>query len=173
MKSIFRFNSINKKILYAGSISLILVAGAIILCAAYFTWSASVTGAESELVVLSQYEAGKITSILHEPMQSAEALAETLTGPYLIGKPLPRDDVIQIMGGIMGSHPLYNGVFTMWEANAYDRLDSRYAGRDGYTSTGRMNLYWYREGGEYMRMAYEPDSDDVSSDYLQDYYTIP
>ena len=173
MKSVITINSINKKILYAGSISLILVAGVIILCAAFFTWSASVTGAESELVVLSQYEAGKITSILLEPMQSAESLAETLTGPYLNGKPLPRDDVIQILGGIMANHHLYNGVYTMWEADAYDQFDRRYAAKDGYASTGRMNIYWYREDDEVMRMIYDSDSDDASIDYLQDYYTIP
>lgn len=173
MNSFFAINSINKKILYAGSLSLIIVAGVIILCAAFFTWSASISGAESELIVVSQYQAEKIHSILMEPMQSAGALADTLTGPYLTGRPLPRENVIQIMGGLMANHPLYNGIFTMWEPDAYDTLDRRYAGRDGYASTGRMNLYWYREGDEILRMDYEPDSDDSSSDYLQDYYTIP
>jgi hypothetical protein len=38
--------------------------------------------------------------------------------------------------------------------NAYDRADSRYAGKNGFSSTGRMNMYWYREDGVEQRMIY-------------------
>lgn len=173
MVSLFSSSSINKKILYAGSFSLLIVAGVIILFAGLSTYNTSVSGAENELRILSDSEAMAVSAVILEPMHSAEALAEILMGPYETGKQLPREEVIPIIGGILKNHPLYNGVYTMWEENAYDQADSRYAGRDGYSSSGRMNLYWYREGDTVERMMYESDYNDTESDYTQEYYTIP
>lgn len=171
----FRFsvNSINKKILYAGSLSLLVVAGVIILFAAISTYTSSIYDAEKELQILADSEAEKVISVLDEPMSSAEALSEVMLGPYSSGKPISRNDVISVIGGIMKNHPLYNGVYTMWEADAYDKADARYAGIDGYAGSGRMNVYWYREGDVIERMIYDGTSDDVVTDYGLDYYTIP
>ena len=173
MVSLFSVSSINKKILYAGSLSLLVVASVIILFAAFSTYNTSVSGAEDELKILADAQAEAIKGVLLEPMHSTESLAEVLLGPYSAGKPLPREEVESIIGGILKNHPLYNGVYTMWEENAYDRADSRYAGKNGFSSTGRMNMYWYREDGVEQRMIYESDSVDTETDYTQDYYTIP
>lgn len=173
MVSLFSVSSINKKILYAGSLSLLVVASVIILFAAFSTYYTSVSGAEDELKILADAQAEAIKGVLLEPMHSTESLAEVLLGPYSAGKPLPREEVESIIGGILKNHPLYNGVYTMWEENAYDRADSRYAGKNGFSSTGRMNMYWYREDGVEQRMIYESDSVDTETDYTQDYYTIP
>jgi methyl-accepting chemotaxis protein len=147
MVSLFTFSSINKKILFAGSLSLLVVAGVIILFSAFSAYNTSVSSAKDELRILADGQAKAITGVLLEPMHSTEALAEVLLGPYSEGKPLPRDEVERIIGGILKNHPLYNGVYTMWEANAYDGADSRYAGVQGFSRSGRMNMYWYRETG--------------------------
>ncbi len=173
MVSLLSFRSINKKILFAGSLSLLVVAGVIILFAAFSTYNTSVSSAKDELRILADAQAEAITGVLLEPMHSTEALAEVLLGPYSEGKPLGRDEVERIIGGVLKNHPLYNGVYTMWEENAYDRADSRYKGTNGFSSSGRMNMYWYRENGVEQRMMYEPDSVDTETDYQQDYYTIP
>jgi hypothetical protein len=93
--------------------------------------------AEKELQILADSEAEKVISVLDEPMSSAEALSEVMLGPYSSGKPISRNDVISSIGGIMKNHPLYNGVYTMWEADAYDKADARYAGIDGYAGSVR------------------------------------
>ncbi len=173
MVSLFSVSSINKKILYAGSLSLLVVASVIILFAAFSTYNTSVSGAQEELRIIADAQAEAITGVLLEPMHSTEALAEVLLGPYSAGKPITREEVSLIISGILKNHPLYNGVYTMWEENAYDRADSRYAGINGFSSTGRLNMYWYREDGAEQRMIYEPDSVDTETDYTQDYYTLP
>ncbi|MDD1725101.1 MAG: methyl-accepting chemotaxis protein [Methanospirillum sp.] len=173
MPSLLSLNSVYKKILIAGSISLILVAGVIILFSAVSAYSNSVTVAEEKLTTISLLQAQNVTAVLSEPMHSAEVLAASLNGPYMAGKPLSRREVDKIMGGIISVHPGYNGVYTMWEADAYDGKDSLYAGKEGFGSTGRMNMYWYRENGRTERMMYDPASDDVESDYSNEYYTIP
>ncbi|PWR75926.1 methyl-accepting chemotaxis protein [Methanospirillum stamsii] len=173
MAALFSINSISKKIIYAGSFSLILVAGVIILFAAVAAYNSSISGAEKELRITADLEAEKVTQLLNEPMHSAEALAEILMGPYEGKSPLSRDEVVPIIGGMLGNHPLYNGVYTMWEADAYDQSDSSYAGKNGFGSSGRMNMYWFREDGAFERMIYDPLSDDAQTDYINDYYTIP
>ena len=173
MRQIFTLTSINKKIVIAGSISLILVAGFIILFAALSTYSSSVTGAEKDLSNVASYQAELVRADLDESMKTAENLASVLTGPYISGNPIPRTDVSPILNQVLTDHPLYNGVYTMWESDAYDRADAQYAGTDGYAALGRMNLYWYREGGNPIRDLYKPDYNDVTEDYTRDYYTLP
>ena len=173
MRSFFSINSINKKILYAGSFALILVAGFIILFSAFFTYSSSVSDAESDLLVQAYSEAEQVSSILMEPMNSAQTLSEVLSGPYKAKTPLKREDVVRITSDILNNHPIYNGIYTMWEADAYDKADSKYKGLDGYASSGRMNVYWYRKDGKAERMMYESDYNDNESDYSREYYTIP
>ena len=113
MVSLFSVSSINKKILYAGSLSLLVVASVIILFAAFSTYNTSVSGAQEELRIIADAQAEAITGVLLEPMHSTEALAEVLLGPYSAGKPIAREEAGLIIGGILKNHPLYNGVYTM------------------------------------------------------------
>ena len=173
MASFFSIRSINKKILFSGSISLLVVASVIISFAAYSTYNTSVSGAEEELKIIADAQVGNIARIFLEPMQSAQSLGDALLGPYSAGKPLSREESSLIISGILKNHPLYNGVYTMWEENAYDGADSRYAGNNGFPESGRMNIYWYQEEGVEYRMMYDTGSADSDYEYQQDYYTIP
>jgi methyl-accepting chemotaxis protein len=165
--------SINKKILLSGSIALILVAGAIILFTAFATYSSSVSGAEADLRITSHYQAEQVRAKLENTMKTSETLASLVSGTVHSERPIPRDDLLLVLGQILTDNPLYNGVYLMCEENAYDRLDARYAGKSGYGASGRMNQYWYRQEGKPVRMVYDPDNDDAGTDYTLDYYTLP
>ncbi|OQB38311.1 MAG: Sensory rhodopsin I transducer [Euryarchaeota archaeon ADurb.Bin165] len=173
MAGFLSIRSINKKILFAGLISLLVVASVIITFAAFSTYNTSVSGAEEELRIIADAQAGNIARVFLEPMQSAQSLGDALLGPYSAGKPLSREESSLIISGVLKNQPLYNGVYTMWEENAYDCADSRYAGNYGFPEDGRMNIYWYREDGEIYRMMYDTGSADSEYEYQQDYYTIP
>jgi len=173
MLHIFSHNSINKKILLAGSISLLVVAGVIILFAALSTYGATESAARTDLTNIASYQAERVRETLAEPMEVAEGLASVIKGPYLEGQPLDRSETLPMLKQVISDHPLYNGVYTMWEADAYDHADTRYAGKEGYAQAGRMNQYWYREAGNPVRKMYDADYDDVGSDYTLDYYTLP
>jgi methyl-accepting chemotaxis protein len=173
MRHLFSVTTINKKILLAGSIALILVAGVIILFAAFSTYSSSVSNAEAELTSIADYQSELVRSTLQSSMKTSDNLVSILLGTVHTQKQIPREDIIPLLGQILTDNPLYNGVYLMFEANAYDNADAKYAGRDGYSATGRMNQYWYREEGKPVRMMYDPKSDDAATDYQLDYYTIP
>lgn len=173
MADILNLSSINKKILYTGSFALLLVAVVIISFAAVSTYQTSIASAEQELRSSAVYQAALVSTELSEPLKTAENLVSILSGPLLDRKPLSRDEVISLLGRILADHPEYNGVFTMWEADAYDQADSRYAGTDGYAASGRMNQYWFREEGKPVRYQYESDYNDIAEDYSLDYYTLP
>jgi len=167
-----RITSINRKIVFAGSLSLLVVAGVIIIFSALSTYSSSMDDAERELSNVARYHAEQVSARLDDSLQSAENLASVLSGPRVAGKPIPRDDVHQMLGQILTDHPLYNGVYTMWEADMYDNADASYAGINGYAASGRMNQYWFREDGAAVRYQYESDYDDASEDYSRDYYIL-
>lgn len=166
-------STINQKILAAGSVSLLLVAGVIILFAAFSTYDTSVATAEEELTNSANYQAALIHADLNEVLTVAESLSSAMLGPIEKGEPLPRESVQGMLEKVLVDNALFNGVFTMWEADAYDKADASYAGREGYAASGRMNLYFYRENGTVAVYEYEPDYDDVGNDYLLDYYVLP
>lgn len=165
--------TINQKILAAGSVSLILVAGVIILFAAFSTYDTSVASAEEELTNIAHYQAALIHTDINEALNVAESLSSAMLGPIEKGDPLPRKSVQGMLEKILVDNQLFNGVFTMWEADAYDKADTAYAGKDGYAASGRMNQYFYRENGSVAVYEYEPDYDDVGNDYQLDYYVLP
>jgi methyl-accepting chemotaxis protein len=165
--------SINKKILFAGSISLLVVAGVIITFAAFSTYSSTVSTAEEELANIAAYQAEQVRGDLDKSMSTARNLNSMIQGPYLSGKPLSRESLSHMIGKIIADNPRYNGVYTMWETDAYDKADAKYAGKDGYAASGRLNVYWYRDNGTPTHYEYESDYDDVGQDYTREYYTIP
>lgn len=173
MRPLFAHTSINKKIIYTGSISLLVIAGVIILFAAISTYSSSVSTAEKELTSTASFQAERVRSDLDTSMNIAKNLDSVIQGPFLSGKPLSRESLSPIIGKVLTDHPLYNGVYTMWESNAYDGIDTQYAGKDGYATSGRLNVYWYRDNGTPSRFLYESTYDDIGSDYSREYYTLP
>ena len=44
------------------------------------------------------------------------------------------------------NNPDILGVYTLWEPNAFDGLDSQYANTDGNDATGRFIPYWVHGG---------------------------
>lgn len=46
------------------------------------------------------------------------------------------------------STPLTSALWVIWEPNAFDGQDAKFAGRDGYDASGRMVSYWVAQGGQ-------------------------
>ncbi|MBB2940955.1 methyl-accepting chemotaxis protein [Actinoplanes lutulentus] len=71
---------------------------------------------------------------------------------------------------VLAAHEDYLGIWTGWDANAFDGRDRRYRNADATTdATGRFVPYWYRDGD---KLALTPlTSYDQSGD--GDYYLVP
>ncbi len=75
----------------------------------------------------------------------------------------------QTLKDILEITPLIFGVWTVWEPDALDGQDAKFANTEGHDATGRFVPYWNRSGGIHL----EPCMDYNSSDKQGDYYQIP
>lgn len=63
-------------------------------------------------------------------------------------KQFTRDQFNDILKGILERETAYLGLWTCWEANAFDGLDAEYAGKTAHDATGRFIPYWNRGSGK-------------------------
>ncbi len=71
---------------------------------------------------------------------------------------------------VLGGHPEFLGVWTGWEANAFDKRDASFrSADDGHDATGRFVPYWFRDGSK-ISLAPLADYDKAGPG---DYYQIP
>ena len=59
-----------------------------------------------------------------------------------------RDQFNEMLKGILERETAYLGLWTCWEANAFDGLDAEYAGKPAHDATGRFIPYWNRGSGK-------------------------
>ncbi len=165
----FDFRSIKQKILFFGGFALLLVAACIIGYAAFALNSEAIAAAHDEMNSIAEREAAYIGKVLEEPYFTASSTASGLVGIREKNSHFARSDVMSLLEGILKDHPLYNGIYTIWEPGVFDGLDEQYKLRDGYDKTGRLRIYWYRDAdGNLVRKLYDETTNDPGS-----YYDIP
>lgn len=77
---------------------------------------------------------------------------EDLVSAVKTVKQLPAQQRRTVMNSILKNHlehyPNMLGVWTIWEPNALDNLDSYYQNTEGHDATGRLVSYWVRHKGK-------------------------
>jgi methyl-accepting chemotaxis protein len=166
--------SVNKKILFAGSCALLLAVVVIIFFAAITTYNSSAEVSQQSLDNMAKYQTERVYATLNSVMTSAETFSSVLAGQHRSETPLPRDQLSPMLVQILEDNPNFYAIYTMWEENAYDGLDSQYSNIDPYSKSGRVNIYVARDDdGNPQAMVDEEEYDDLAEDYTSDYYVIP
>jgi len=116
----------------------------------------------SQITELSNENAGNITEVtagavdafLEVPIDEVRTLADLMG---FIDEAIPpegrRDAINYFLNSVSRKNPQYIGVWAVFEPNALDGLDSRYANTPGYDSTGRYVSYFVNDNG---KMSSEP-----------------
>ena len=82
---------------------------------------------------------------LETAIDAARTLAQVLEA-LKNGAHQNRENVNQILKRILEGDQNFVGVWTCWEPNAFDNMDSQYVNQPGHDETGRFIPYWYRNG---------------------------
>ncbi len=90
----------------------------------------------------------EVRAELEVGMDAARTLAHTFEGIKNSGDVPSRKVLDNIQASILKGNPTFLGVWTVWEPNALDGLDSEYANTPGHDATGRYIPYWYSDGGK-------------------------
>lgn len=176
-----QIKSIRLKILGASGLGIILIA--ILLLALSATSmrqmaqkaiEESIQNAEANVSILSRQFSNRISGKLEEAMVTARTMASAFSGvkDEKASVELEREEVNNLLKTVLLRNPDFKATFTCWEPDAFDGLDSGYAGaaETGHDSTGRLIPYWFRSGSD--AVAVKP-----CANYLTpgpgDYYQLP
>jgi len=106
---------------------------------------------------------------LEIPMDAARTLAQIMGRFEDLEPERRRDEYNMMLKGVLEANPGFLGVWSCWEPNALDGLDSMYVNKPESDSTGRFIPYWHRVNGQIGMeplVGYDEKGDG-------DYYQIP
>ncbi len=163
----FKFKSIQARILTFTGFCLLLTAAAIIAYAAVSLRQTATRAAEARMMAAAQSHAASIKARIEVAQDIARTLAAECTAMKSQGLSISREDINGLLKQILIENPDFLGVYVLWEPNAFDGLDAEYINKAGSSETGRYVPYWNR--GVEGRLTLEPviESDMAVSDYYQ------
>lgn len=161
-----RLGSIQFKISLWTGLCLLLTSGVIITYAALALRNTAAKAAEERAIGVAEQHAGAVRAELEVAFDTARTLAQVLASTRSSSEnstALSREQVNAMLRQILVDNPQLVGVWTLWEPDAFDGQDARYANTEGHDQTGRLLPYWTRnEQGE---IAVEPLTDYETAEW--------
>ncbi len=121
---------------------------------------------------LAEKHAETIRSQLESVMSVARTMAQVMEQFDNLEPEERRADYEVMIKGVVEANPNFFGIYTIWEPEALDGRDAEFVGKEGYDSSGRANIYYYRDETNKVVRDQEP-----AETYLNpgegDYYQIP
>ncbi len=138
--------SIQTKIALWAGLCLFLATVIIIGYATFSLRNIAIEMAKKNIIAVSEYQAGVIKAQLEVAIDTARTNAQTLSAIKNKENPLilSREQISIMMRQILIKNPQFNGVYTVWEPNAFDGQDEKYVNTKGHDQTGRFMAYWNR-----------------------------
>jgi len=124
-----------------------------------------IAGDDAQDIAMNQakVEALSIRNELESGLTTARAFAQGLSGKLTdgSGSGLSRKQVEAMVEQILVQNPNFNGIYTIWEPDAFDRNDTRFVNAPGHDESGRFNAYFSRgaDGQIYHDPAYGYETD--------------
>ncbi|MCG8530832.1 MAG: methyl-accepting chemotaxis protein [Desulfovibrionales bacterium] len=144
-----QFRSLKAKMLTLLLVSFVLLIGALLTISLYFTRMDAVNNArtiteriatEQVLLIKEQFNAG---------FHYARALRDVLVTSKTSETPQTRKQMTQHMYEMLKANKSFFGVWTVWEADAFDANDTLFTNAPEHSSPdGRFVPYWNRSGGQ-------------------------
>ena len=92
---------------------------------------------------LAGTQAAEVATRLEGALYTARSMAQAFQG-LKAANAANRAAADGLMKSVLEGNPEYLGVWTVWEPNAFDGEDARYAGTAAHDATGRYIPYWNR-----------------------------
>jgi C4-dicarboxylate-specific signal transduction histidine kinase len=125
--------------------------------------------AENEARNIASYMSHDVAKSVEVYFRDAMTITQTYSENFLVYRKnkLPRKTIYSLMKGSLRIDSNFLAVWTMWEPNAYDNNDSEFRNDNIHDQKGSFAIAYYFNGRKI-----EQEINDTS-DYRQDYYTIP
>ena len=171
-KNIFS-RSLQAKLILAIGLCLLIVGGTIITYAAITSYNNSIQSAKEIAIGQAEKEAISVKAQIEVALDAARTLSQSLAAIKVNDQPvsLNREQVSGMLHKVLVDNPDFLGIYTLWEADAFDGKDSEYVNTEGHDATGRFIPYWNR-GGENGSIRLDTLL-DYETPGIGDYYLIP
>ncbi|WP_051541866.1 methyl-accepting chemotaxis protein [Clostridium lundense] len=160
--------SIKSKMLVFILVPVLLIFSVIIAFQASTTKQLVESDAQQYLLSQGKENSALIKGDLEVALDSARSVSNIFSNMDGI-KPEDRRKIANLdMKNLLEDNPNFLGIWTVWEPNALDGLDSQYSNKNGCDSTGRFNIYWTNYNGKIAsQLATEPNKYDAT------WYNVP
>ncbi|HHX65320.1 MAG TPA: HAMP domain-containing protein [Chloroflexi bacterium] len=161
--------SIRTMIVLQTGLCLLLLAGISTGYAAITQRNTALASAQDQLAAVASNQASEVAGEMNLALSTTRTLAQALAAMRKDqGRP-SRDQVNSILQQVLEENPMFLGIYTLWEPNAFDQQDTMHRGQKGHDHTGRFIPYWRRGGDD---IILEPLK-DYEVEGAGDYYQIP
>ena len=156
MTKLFKYHSIQAKIVVWAGLCLIITVGFVIGLSINTLLRTATQDAQASVVAETERYAAQVNAEIEVPLNAGRTLAQVLsaTSTTATVKGLSREEVALMLRQVLEQNPQFLGVSTLWEPNLFDNQDAKYANTEGHDSSGRFMVYWGRGGdGQIQREA--------------------
>ncbi|MBN2810916.1 MAG: PDC sensor domain-containing protein, partial [Spirochaetales bacterium] len=98
------------------------------------------------MATLTQREAAMLDSELEAAVNIGRTTAHSLASLMGVDAEIRRAQGNELLRAVLAGNPRFFGIWTCWEPDAFDGLDSEYAGSFLHDETGRFAPIWRRDG---------------------------
>jgi len=135
----------------------------------------AIRDAQYYVEAVAKQHANAVKGELQKGLDTAHTLAQMLSGikSREIGSELGRDEANAVLKSILSQNPGFIAVYTAWEPNAFDSLDSGYANEPGHDETGRYIPYWYMDEKNEIKVKPFSLVSSLRRWNEEDYYLLP
>jgi len=176
----FRISLKNQVVLWAGACLLLSNFAGIV----FFAYTANLQAAEARRSALAagedkiQSAAQQVANLYTNEMNTALITTLAVKDSVSIGldssepdaAKLNRAQVSALLKNVLSENPTFLGIYTDWEPNAFDNLDSESIGTDTADQDGRFVPWWARADGE---LQLQPGLYTYQDEAVEDYFRLP
>jgi len=143
------FNSLKTRMVLMVGIPILLVNFGLLLISASQQQKAALIQAEDLSRAINREHSIHIQSLLDTAMSAASMTSVVFRNVNDTDNPLDmgRESASLILKGLLVPGSKYEGVFCIWEPDAFDMIDFAYEGLPGCSARGRFSPYWINNDG--------------------------
>ncbi len=141
------FRTLQSRLVFFIGLGLIVVGGAIIVFNGIMAQNTAINSARENALQSAQKTAYQVKAELEVGMDASRTVADAFSGIKDKDNPLQinRDQANIMLRKVLENNPLFLGISTGWEPNAFDGKDADYVNTEAHDATGRFIPYWVRD----------------------------
>lgn len=137
--------SIRNRILVWVGLCLLIALGSVVAYSSITARDSALQSAQAEILGVARGKAHQISGQIEVALDTARELAIALSTVKSGRASLTRETVNSILRATLERYPDFVGVYTAWEPDAFDGMDSGHVRHSGHDATGRFIPYWNRD----------------------------